>query len=192
MISRRKRTIFILLALLVLLLLLLWFLMAFLSRTPETEIGPTETTTEEEVDDVIPSNPTISEEAVERERETRNGSSDVISLSKSFVERYGSYSNEAEFANLVDVLPLMSDSFASETEDFIESAVAPEEYYGVSTQIVTVSVLSQSESQATVLLTTQREEANGSPQNTSVYYQDIELVFVKEGGEWRVNSATWR
>lgn len=190
MTSSRKRTILILLVL-ILLLLLLWFLWVFFSRSEEPTTVVDDTVVEEVVDDVIPDNPTISEEAIERERETRDLSADVISLSKTFAERYGSYSNEADFANLTDVLPLMSDEFADSTEDFIEAAVAPEDYYGVSTQVITVDVQSETETEAVVVLTTQREEATGSPQNTSVYYQDIQLTFVKESGEWRVDTATW-
>jgi cytoskeletal protein RodZ len=190
MTPQRKRTILILLAFIVLLLLLLWFLLAFFSRTPQT-IEPSVETPVEEVKEVIPSNPTISEEAVEKERETRNGSADVISLSKTFVERYGSYSNEANFANLIDVLPLMSSALASKTESFIASNVAPEEYYGVTTQVITVNVEEKTDSEAQVRLTTQRQEATGSPQNSSVYYQEIELFFVKQQGEWRVDSVSW-
>ena len=191
MTERQKRITIYALILLILLLLLGWLLFILFSGGGESSEVTDETVVIEEVADPIPERTTISEEELEAEREVRDTSSDVISLSKTFVERYGSYSNEADFSNLEDLIPLMSDSFAAETELFIDGAVAPEEYYGVSTQVITVSVEGETDSAATVTLTTQREEAVESPQNTTVKYQDIQLTFVKEGGVWKIDSATW-
>ena len=147
----------------------------------------------QEVEEGIPTRPTISEQELEEERETRNTSGDVVSLSKSFVTRYGSYSNEAEFANLTDVLPLASISFAQELQQMIDTGVTPEEYYGVTTAIVTVKVDEKDEDAGVATtITTQREEAIGSPQNVSVKYQDIVLTFVMEEGSWKVDSASWQ
>ena len=189
--TRRKRLLIVGLILLALLLLLLWVLWGLFSSTEapkETE----EVTQVEVVEEVIPTRPTISEQELETERETRTMSSDVVSLSKSFVTRYGSYSNEANFANLEDVLPLVSASFAQQLQTIIDTGVVPEEYYGVSTSIVTVKVDEKGEASSQVSVTTQREEAIGSPQNVSVKYQDIILTFVMEGGVWKINSAIWQ
>ena len=119
-------------------------------------------------------------------------SADVVSLSKSFVTRYGSYSNEAHFANLLDVLPLMSADFAQKTMEFIETTEIPETYYGINTSVITVKVDVQDEVSSQVTITTQREESEGSPQNTRVSFQDIILTFVKEDGAWKVDSAIWQ
>ncbi|MDG1949683.1 MAG: hypothetical protein P8J32_02555 [bacterium] len=192
MMTRRKRISIIALIFLVLLLAIIWLVYVWLSRqAPEVTEEPVDVVVE--VTSPIDTNPTISEQELEEERETRVTAADVVSLSKTFVTRYGSYSNEANFANLSDVLPLMSDGFASETEGFIESAVAPEEYYGVTTHIVTVKVEEEDDELgvATVRVSTQREEAIGSTQNVEVRYQDILLTFVKESASWKVDSATW-
>jgi Na+-transporting methylmalonyl-CoA/oxaloacetate decarboxylase gamma subunit len=192
MMTRRKRISILVLIFLVLLLAIIWLIYMWLSRqAPEVVEEPVVEV--EEVTDLIQTNPTISEQQLEEERETRVTAADVVSLSKTFVTRYGSYSNEADFANLVDVLPLMSESFAAETEAFIEDAVSPEEYYGVTTHTVTVTVEEEDDALgvATVRVSTQREEAIGSPQNVEVRYQDILLTFVKESASWRVDSATW-
>ena len=191
MMTRRKRLLIVGLILLALLLLLLWVLWELFSSTEapkETE----EVTQVEVVEEVIPTRPTISEQELETERETRTMSSDVVSLSKSFVTRYGSYSNEANFANLEDVLPLVSASFAQQLQTIIDTGILPKEYYGVSTSIVTVKVDEKGEASSQVSVTTQREEAIGSPQNVSVKYQDIILTFVMEDGVWKINSATWQ
>lgn len=191
MMTRRKRLAIVVLILLALLLLLIWLLWALFSRGGAKE-EVEEMVQVEEVIEVIPTRPTISEQELEAERETRVTSADVVSLSKSFVTRYGSYSNEANFANLEDVLPLVSVSFAAQLQNTIDTSVAPEEYYGVSTSIVTVKVDEKGETTSQVTVTTQREEAIGSPQNTTVKYQDIVLTFVMENASWKVDSATWQ
>ena len=192
MMTRRTRLTILVLILLVFLLLVIWLLLFLFSKPKTTE--PVEVVVEETQEDVIPDRPTISEKELETEREVRTTSADVVSLSKSFVTRYGSYSNEADFGNLTDVLPLMSASFASETEAFIQTAVAPEESYGVTTSIITVTVDSQNTEtgEAQVTIMTQREEAIGSTQNTSVKYQEVVLTFVMEDGAWKVDSANWQ
>lgn len=190
--TRRKRLTIIVLISLAFLLLFIWLLWALISRGGAQQVD--EVVQVEELEEVIPIRPTISEQELEEERGTRTTAADVVSLSKSFVTRYGSYSNEAHFANLEDVLPLVSVSFASELENIIDTGVAPEEYYGVTTSIVTVKVQEEDDTngKASATATTQREEAVGSPQNTTVKYQDIILTFVMEDGSWKVDSATWQ
>lgn len=189
--TRRKRLLMVALILLALLLFLFWLLWVLFSGDRGTQVGEEEAQVIA-VEEVIPTRPTISEKELEAERETRTTSADVVSLSKSFVTRYGSYSNEANFANLEDVLVLASTSFAAQLQTMIDTGVAPEEYYGVSTSIVTVKVDEKDETTSQVTVTTQREEAVGSPQNISVGYQEIVLTFVMEDNVWKVDSATWQ
>jgi hypothetical protein len=194
MITRRTRLTVIGLILLTFILLLVWLVYLLFSGVVEVEVVQ-ETTYEEVIE--VPDEPvkaTLSEKALETEQNERSASSEVVSLSKTFAERYGSYSNEANFSNLVDVLPLMSASFAQETEQFIESNEPPEEYYGVSTRVITVSVDSQDEVSGTaqVSITSQREESVGSPQNRETKFQDIVLTFITEEGSWKIDSATWQ
>jgi len=194
MMTRRKRLIIVLLILLILLLLVIWLLFVLFSKPPSVQTPVTTIPAVVEEPTILTPRPTISDQELETERETRTVSADVVSLSKSFVTRYGSYSNEANFANLTDVLPLMSSSFAQQTREFIETAEMPQTYYGVSTTVITVKVDEKDETAGTakVTITTQREEAIGSPQNTSVKFQDIIITFVMEDGSWKVDSATWQ
>src|SRR3989338_7922982 len=130
---------------------------------------------------------------VNEEQDKRSGSAGVTTIAKIFAERYGSYSNEANFQNLLDVLPLMTDSFASRTQEFISSAKAPEVFYCVSSRVITVHVEQMNEEAGTaiILVNTQREVAQGSTQNTSVSYQEIRFMMVKEGGIWKADSVSW-
>lgn len=187
---KTRRNLFV--AILVLLLLLLGFLLWwFLKREPPAPVvaepAPPVSVVAE------PDGESISEIRREEEQDARDQTASIQSASKTFTERYGSYSTEAEFANLRDVLTLMSASFAAETEAFIDGATSAAEYYGVTTRVISVSVDATDDvaGTATVTVTTQREEAKQDIQNITVRYQDLRLTFVTEDGAWKVSSATW-
>ena len=186
--TRRNVLIALIAALALLIAFLLWF---FLRPKPKpVVIVPP-------VVDVAPlpaaaTKPTVSQEKTKKEQEARTASASLQSASKTFAERYGSYSTEADFANLTDVLPLMTKAYAAKTQAFIDTAVAPEEYYGVTTRVITVTVDAEDATTAQLTLVTQREEAKGSVQNVSVKYQDLVLSFEKESGEWKVSNAVWK
>lgn len=192
MITRKTRLMTLGLILLVILLLLLWLWLALRSST-EPSPEPTEIVTEEQAAIIEEKAPSLTEELLAKEQVTRSDSAGATTVSKLFVERYGSYSNEAQFQNLIDVLPLMTEAFADETREFIASSKSPETFYGVTTQVLTVNVEAMDETTgvATIRMQTQREIAQGSTQNTSVSYQEIRLELEKKAGVWKVASASW-
>lgn len=192
MTPKQRRNIIITCSLILLLifLILLWFL--FPKAKPKVVETPVVETPVVETLAVVPSPYSTSQ--LQQEKEARIQASGVTTLAKLFTERYGSYSNEADFQNIRDVIPLMSASFAAATEKDLATKVLPKGSYGVTTRVITVKVVSQDETAgtATVDLSTQRVEAKGSVQNTTTKYQDIELTFVNESGVWKIDSATWR
>jgi hypothetical protein len=191
MITRKTRLITVGLAVLVLFLLLLW--LWFVLRPKSSEPEPAPVATPEQLQIPEEAAPTLTEELLKKEQAARNESAGVTTVSKMFVERYGSYSNEAKFQNLIDVFPLMTEAFVNETRALIDESIPPETYYGVTTRALTVEVEAMDESAgvATVQMQTQREIAQGSTQNTSITYQEIRLKLEKEAGVWKVSSADW-
>ncbi len=190
MITPSKRRNIIIWIIVIILLIISWVISLFLP-TRSLDVIPAEY-------EEVTSQPTVNEEslpetAMQKEQAVRNGSSDIISLSKVFVERYGSYSNESDFANIKDVLPIMSEAFANRSQSFIDNNVAPEEYYGVTTRVISVKAddIDDGSEVGSAIITTQKEETKDSPQNSEVRYQEIELEFVKEAGVWKVDSANW-
>jgi cytoskeletal protein RodZ len=187
--SRRAKLL--ILALLAVLLIILVVILAFRfvrSRpAPETESAAEATETE------TPPSSLSSEAEVKAEQEERTRTASVQTVVKTFVERYGSFSTEANYANLRDVLPLMTGSLEAEARATLANPPVPTEYYGVTTRVVAVNVekMDEAAGTASVTVSTQREEAKGSPQNISVKYQSITLTLRKIAGEWRVASATW-
>lgn len=113
-----------------------------------------------------------------------------------FVERFASYSSQANLQNIEDVLGLVTDSYASELQAFIDETRANESsdgYYGVTTRVISTTEISFDEEVglAQYTVTTQREESVGSPTNTSIYYQDMVVSLEKQGDNWYVSSAVW-
>ena len=186
--SRRSKVITIFVLLIIAILLLLFFL--FRARP---QVAPEVITTESETEEEVPSL-FVPPPPPQIKREERLSAAPLQSVAKTFIERYGSFSNEAEYANLRDILPLMTSDFAAETQRIIEAASPSEGFYAVTTRVITVSVdeLDEDAGSARMTLTTQREEAIDGPQNISVKFQTMVLTFRKEQGEWKVASAEWR
>lgn len=119
-------------------------------------------------------------------------------LSRAFTERYGSYSNQTDYANLENLLVFMTDDFQQETRNLIRAERAKQRdtgvYYGITTRVITVRTASFDEAAGTAafLLTTLRREAIGSTANVREFSQDIAVTLRKQNGSWRVDGADWQ
>ncbi|HBR80655.1 MAG: hypothetical protein UX09_C0010G0002 [Candidatus Uhrbacteria bacterium GW2011_GWE2_45_35] len=184
----KKKTLIIgaVILLIALLILFVWFLLNQ-KPTPKTVVVTNEVTTQP-TSERQSNNPEIISPIVEEIQP-----SGLESLAKTFSERYGSYSSESDFANLSDVLPLMNSTLRAQTENFIETAKQSGEYYGVTTRVLSVSIVSLDEENgsASLEISTQREESIGGPENSVVKYQKLFLNYVMEGEVWKVSSTRW-
>lgn len=113
---------------------------------------------------------------------------------RDFAERYGSYSSDGNSANLEALLPVMTDSFRSQTEAVIvkNRALPPSSFVGATTRALsakpvgTVSV----DAPAKVIVSTQRTENSGG--KITITYRDLELTFQYSQGLWKADGAVWR
>lgn len=112
--------------------------------------------------------------------------------SRIFVERFGSYSSESDFQNITDVLSLATPTFQAQLQNLANTQQLGDEYYGVSTFVISSKVTAETETTMTLLVTTQRREAIGAPGNTSTRYQDIEVNLEKVGEDWLISGYTWQ
>ena len=115
-------------------------------------------------------------------------------VARTFVERLGSYSTEADAENLEDLFPMATASFQNELEVLVRESRASSDgsYYGVSTIVVTAPVtVSFTATQSVLVMTTQREETIDTPGNTTVSYQSITVTLVKSGTTWLVSDYSW-
>ncbi len=117
-------------------------------------------------------------------------------VARIFVERFGSYSSETDFANVDDVMKLATPTYQDELETLVAGYRRQFDedagYTGISTQVITIKTVSESDTEATFLVTTQREEAVGNPGNSTLRYQDAEVTVVKSGDDWLINALTWK
>lgn len=120
--------------------------------------------------------------------------SNLKRLASSFAERYGSFSNQGDFENLKELKVFMTDDMISEVDAYIAEAGAgagTASYVGTTTVALssTVTRMNEEAGTATVVVNTQKQEVTSS--GTRVYYQEIELGFIRSGEVWEVDSAEW-
>lgn len=112
----------------------------------------------------------------------------VVQLSKIFVERYMSYSNQDDNGHITDVETLASDSMIAyiqtQTEEYSQN------YKGVSTKVISSSLVSFEAGKATVNLGIQQFlEEKGKAGVTS--YKNGKATLVKSGTTWKVDGLFW-
>ncbi len=123
---------------------------------------------------------------------------DLKRMAAAFAERFGSFSNQSDYGNIRDLKIFMSSRMAAWADDYIEKAIArggdSSIYYGITAKAVTATVkrFDVDAGRAEVLVKTQRRESAGATSNTSSFYQDVLIGFIKEDGAWKVNSAYWQ
>lgn len=207
--SRRTKTIIIILILWALLMLILWLLLR--QQAPAPEEGPVEdisgtvskplggqldTTYSANVNTakkppVTPAAPT--NEAPLPPPDVR---SNLKRLAAAFSERYGSFSNTSDYENLLDLKAFMTQSMADTTDDYVANAratvAASGDYFGMTTRALAtdVRVLDETSGTADVVVTTQRHSSGTLGER--IYYQDINVQFIKAGDVWKVSAAAWQ
>ena len=134
-------------------------------------------------------NKNTSTEPVESTSET-----EAIALVKSFVERFGSFSSQNNYENLLNLKIYMTGKMQKWSDDFIEENKknTVTDYYGISTKAITVNTTSFSDKKAIFLLSCQRRETRAEVKEARIFFQNIEVVTVAEDGQWKVDSATWK
>ncbi len=107
-----------------------------------------------------------------------------------FAERYGSYSSERQPDYLATLSPLMTERFAARVKLALPAGT---EFYGISTKALSAQIiaLTETETEAQVVVQTQRTEARGGSAAAPTY-QKITLTLVKAGLGWQVDRADWQ
>jgi len=122
--------------------------------------------------------------------------SNLKRLAAAFTERYGSFSNTSDFENLLDLKVFMTQTMAASTDKYVEDAraqgSASAEYYGLTTRSISTEVkaLDETAGTAEVIVMTQRHSSGTLGEK--IYYQSIDVKFVKAGDVWKVSAAAWQ
>ncbi len=121
----------------------------------------------------------------------------LTAASRSFAERYGTFSSDADFSNITDLYGVMSLAFLARSEAYVQKAQnsrKPNEPVAITTTtVLTVQVFDMPFGVITgsATVNTQRSQIKGSDA-PKTWYQYLNLSFVKEEGAWKVDSAVWK
>jgi len=155
----------------------------------QAAITPVSTETTEKLSTVQPLSPLKKAEVK---------SDDLARMASAFAERFGSFSNQSDYGNLRDLQIFMTDNMKIWTQNYIADAKAEKTdtsiYYGIVTRSV-ISEVKQFDGdlgQAEILVKTQRRESTGVAGNSTTFYQDIIIKYLRSGGVWRVDGAYWQ
>lgn len=176
----------------VLLLLIIYFLFFF--KFGQESAAPTATSTAATSSRVIEPPKILEAKPATKEEMDQEA---IMRLAASFAERFGSYSNHANFQNMEDLKLFMTDRMQAWSDNFVKTNLSKQsgqaEYYGITSQAVTKKMLAYDEGKGTakVLVQTQRRETAGQAEPVS-FGQGIEIDLVKSGGTWLVDQAYWQ
>jgi len=122
----------------------------------------------------------------------------VKNLALSFTERFGSFSNQANYQNLEELKDLMTPAMVAWTNNFITESKAKDltnaPYHAFITNALSFEEDNYSfySDKAEFIVKCRRQESSGSPDNSSVYFQSIKITLLKQQDIWLVNSAEWQ
>lgn len=122
----------------------------------------------------------------------------LATIAQSFAERFGSYSNQNNFANILNLQDLMSDKLKAWSDKYMAEERAKNldttTYHGVTTKSISYQTIDfQADKSAEFLINTQRVESTDTPTNVAnTYYQEITIKLIKEKGNWKVDEAKWK
>ncbi len=122
---------------------------------------------------------------------------DLSKMAMAFSERFGSYSNQSNYDNFIDLKIFMTDSMKAWADRYVDELrkqpSGSNVYYGISTKALTSEVIEFDEKsgEAEIIVTTQRRESTEKVDDNSSYLQKITITMVKVNGEWLVDTAYW-
>lgn len=126
-----------------------------------------------------------------------DGATNLEALARSFTERFGSFSNQGDFENIVDLYPFMTAKMRQWAEKYVadgraRQGSAPADYFGMTTRALGSRAVEKGSKKTIILVTTQRRESTAAALNARVYNQDLELILIEDAGLWRVDEAQWK
>lgn len=123
------------------------------------------------------------------------GKTASLQMAELFAERYGSYSNQGNYQNLRDLLPVMTVSYRSETEDFLDSisAAPPAEIYEGYTSVKVASeerAFDDNAGTARYDISLQQVKVVGAGE-PEVLYPVLRVSLKKIGENWKIAGSEW-
>lgn len=165
------------------------------TNNANTVAAPEEASTENDATASIPDEGKNVETNTTGTAETKDLESEEIVLAEKIVEIFGSFTNKSRepFKNITDMEVYATTSLqpflnASKQKDIDIDAA----FYGVTTKVLSVAVLSTNANSTEMLITTERDEVTEDSQTGKKSYALIKVDMVKVNDEWKVNGLYWQ
>lgn len=111
----------------------------------------------------------------------------VKQLSRTFVERMETSSNQNKNRNINDVLPLATDAMAGYIKTKMQEQST--DYKGVTTKVISMDLSAFTSTAATVAIGAQ--QSFDDTKNSEVKYKNGKVELKKIGTEWKVSGVYW-
>lgn len=115
-------------------------------------------------------------------------------FSRTFIERYGTWSNQSNFENFNDLYPYMTDKLKIGTQTMVGQKMADfnvnNSYYGVTTKILSLEINDFNQDARTEFSAkVQQQESKDNVNN--IFYKTVKLVLIKNGPDWQADEITF-
>lgn len=111
---------------------------------------------------------------------------------RTIIERYGTYSSDSGYQNLTELLDFMSEKLMAETSVKIEQGLEKREgFYSIVTKVGSMELI-KFDPDSVVIFTASVQEQSMFPGETSVLNKTVNLVFLKQGQDWKVDSISFK
>lgn len=204
--NKKRNQIIIAISALVVLILLIILVVAFFlfdrkKSTSETVLEPVDTAKIVKEASLVESENIVVGKSVPEVSLIKNvfTEKDLILIAINFAERFGSYSNQANYENMITLQPFMSERMKNWSIKYVDEQrqknVNNSIYYGIITKVVSSEVeeFNDEKGNAKVSVKTRRKESFITGNNSSqAYNQGILLTMVKENGTWKIDEAYWQ
>lgn len=117
----------------------------------------------------------------------------AIQAAMNFAERFGTYSSDLPGENIKQILALCTDKMSNYLQQ-LEIDYQAQNFTGMSTKSIANKIIELNDSQAEILVQTQRQESKvvAGQLLSNTTYQDIKINLVKNGEQWLVDAAYWQ
>lgn len=110
---------------------------------------------------------------------------------KYFLESYLTYSNQVNYLNLEELLPMMTSELQLQIKEKIRQGRAEQRlnqpYYGLTTKVIAIKLDKYQENNlAEFFASLQQQETKEN--ETKIFYQNAKIVIKKEAGKWKVDE----
>jgi len=183
-------------ALIVGLVLILVAIAIFVILTLRKTVAPPSAPPADDVAPVITEEPAVAQPTFQNpfivQAPSTPGRTASRQMAELFAERYGSYSNQGDYQNLRDLLPVMTARYRQETEAYLQTAEAAtgQPYVGVTSVKISTDVRSITDDDAVIAVTLQQAKTTGTDAPV-LGYRTLRMELKLVGSDWRVDKAAW-